>query len=88
MEWVKNYQLFLFDFDGLLVDTEHLHYKAYLSMCRARGFDLPWSFQDFANIAHFSATGLKENLYAVLPLLQEQESDWSLLYKEKQALYQ
>ena len=70
MEWIKNYQLFLFDFDGLLVDTEHMHYKAYLLMCKNRGFELVWSFQDFTNIAHFNAVGLKENIYSTLPSLQ------------------
>lgn len=88
MEWIKNYQLFLFDFDGLLVDTEHMHYKAYLLMCKNRGFELVWSFQDFTNIAHFNAVGLKENIYSTLPSLQELEPNWSVLYKEKQALYQ
>lgn len=87
MEWIKNYQLFLFDFDGLLVDTERLHYEAYCLMCKGEGFVLPWSFEDFAKIAHFSAVGLKENLYAVLPELAKKEPDWSVLYKKKQALY-
>ena len=29
MKWVDRFDLFLFDLDGLLVDTESFHYKAY-----------------------------------------------------------
>lgn len=87
MKWIKNYQLFLFDFDGLLVDTESLHFEAYQLMCARRGLILPWDFKTFTTIAHFSAVGLKEKLYETLPALYAEESDWSVLYKEKQANY-
>ena len=33
MDWIKKYQLFLFDFDGLLVNTEEMHFLAYKQMC-------------------------------------------------------
>ena len=32
MRWISEYQLFLFDLDGLLVNTEELHYQAYKNM--------------------------------------------------------
>ena len=41
MEWIHHYQLILFDLDGLLVNTEQLHYQAYKNMLQARGFSLP-----------------------------------------------
>ena len=85
MDWVKKYQLFLFDFDGLLVDTETLHFDAYHLMCRNRGFVLPWDFEQFASIAHHSSTGLKEKIYEDIPALQP--VDWPLLYREKQENY-
>lgn len=86
MKWIKNYQLFLFDFDGLLVDTERLHFEAYKEMCLHRIRVLSWTFAEFSSIAHFSAVGLKEKLYETLPELQKWP--WSELYAEKQARYQ
>lgn len=83
MDWVANYQLFLFDFDGLLVDTEKLHYRAYIEMCRHRGFVLPWSFEKYSSIAHYSSEALRQHIYAEFPALYEQESDWRVLYREK-----
>ncbi len=87
MEWIFFYQLFLFDLDGLLVNTEELHHAAYVVMCKNRGYDLPWSFADFCRIAHKSATGPKEQVYASLPSLYEEEPSWQVLYAEKQAAY-
>lgn len=86
MKWIKNYQLFLFDFDGLLVDTESLHFEAYKEMCLHRVGVLLWTFAEFSAIAHFSASGLKEKLYETLPDLQKWS--WPELYAEKQARYQ
>lgn len=40
MEWTQDYHLFLFDFDGLLVDTEALHLEAYRRMCAEKGHTL------------------------------------------------
>jgi beta-phosphoglucomutase len=87
MEWIRQFQLFLFDFDGLLVNTEHLHFAAYIKMCRERGYDLQWDFNQFCLAAHFSATGLQESIYAAFPRLKEEEPDWSVLYSEKQKNY-
>ncbi len=42
MDWIKRFQLFLFDFDGLLVNTEHLHYQAYVNCLIQRGHTLAW----------------------------------------------
>lgn len=83
MKWIHNYQLFLFDFDGLLVNTEELHYRAYIEMCAARGFALPWDFVRYSAAAHHSAEGLRDQIYAEFPALQAQAPDWSVLHKEK-----
>lgn len=87
MEWIKKYDLFLFDFDGLLVNTEKLHQKAYVRMCRQRGINLSWSFQRYCMAAHFEACGLRDQIYADHPKLYEQEPDWTILYKEKKKAY-
>lgn len=87
MDWVENYQLFLFDFDGLLVNTEKLHYQAYIQLCKQRGFHLKWSFDEYIKIAHYSSHGLEEQIYKTFPALHEQEPNWKVLYREKTEAY-
>lgn len=81
MNWINQYQLFLFDFDGLLVNTEELHYQAYIRMCAKHGVNLNWNFHSYAELAHRSATGVKEKLYAEFPNLTT--FPWEILYEEK-----
>lgn len=83
MQWIHQYQLFLFDFDGLLVNTEELHYQAYINMCASRGFSLTWDFNRYSEAAHHSANGLKDQIYAEFPTLYKQEPNWIILYQEK-----
>ena len=87
MEWIKKYQLFLFDFDGLLVNTEELHYKAYQKMCRQRGFKLDWDWSTYCKAAMFSSTGIKEAIYAEFSDLERFEPCWDILYLEKKQAY-
>lgn len=46
-KWVSEYDLLMFDFDGLLADTEHIHYRAYCKMCNNRGITINWSFAKY-----------------------------------------
>ncbi|MCB1135785.1 MAG: HAD family phosphatase [Chlamydiia bacterium] len=87
-EWIHDYQLFLFDMDGLLVNTEKLHYQAYKKMLRQRGFDLTWDFPRYCEVAHFESTGIEEQIYSEFPELKESEPRWDNLYAEKKAIYQ
>ncbi|MCH9634461.1 MAG: Phosphoglycolate phosphatase [Chlamydiae bacterium] len=87
MDWVNDFQLFLLDFDGLLVNTELLHYRAYLRMCERRGHDLNWSFEDFTKSAHYDSKQLRVDIYKTLPLLHKEEPNWSTLYTEKKKHY-
>ncbi len=84
MEWIRDFQLFLFDFDGLLVNTEHLHYQAYIDMMAAQGHRLKWSFLRFCEVAHLNASALREALYSEFPDLS---LDWPTLYAEKKKAY-
>jgi len=83
MQWISHYQLFLFDFDGLLVDTERLHFQAYINMCLQRGFSLKWNFHRYSAAAHHKSTDLRDQIYAEFPELYAIEPDWSVLYEEK-----
>jgi beta-phosphoglucomutase len=87
MIWINQFDLFLFDFDGLLVNTEQLHFDAYIGMCRARGFILNWDFNRFCKAAHFESTGLRDAIYAEFPALYAQEPEWEVLYEEKKIAY-
>jgi len=83
---IEDYQLYLFDFDGLLVDTEKIHWEAYRKMCANRGLELDWSFPKYCQAAHYGSEALKRNLYAHIPQLLKQEADWRVLYREKKEI--
>ena len=87
MHWIYQFQLFLFDFDGLLVNTEDLHFSAYQKMCCDRGFELKWDFERFCQAAHLSSTGLRDGIYAEFPALLKEEPRWEVLYQEKKMAY-
>lgn len=83
MDWIHTYQLFLFDFDGLLVNTEEIHFLAYKKMCVDRGYILTWDFNRYCQSAHYEADGMQQDIYREFPALYQQEPDWSVLYAEK-----
>ena len=83
MNWMKNYQLYLFDFDGLLVNTEEIHFLAYKRMLASRGYHLKWSFDRYCQAAHYDAEAVKHQLYEEFPTLAAHEPDWKVLYGEK-----
>ncbi len=82
MQWIHRYQLFLFDLDGLLVNTEHLHFYAYRNMLAEQGCDLRWQFEEYCLAAHYGPEKLKEEIYRAFPNLNK---DWNALYAVKQA---
>ena len=86
MQWIHDYQLFLFDFDGLLVNTEEIHYLAYKKMCAANGFTLPWDFDRYCQAAHYDPNALRIQIYAEFPALQAKEPRWEVLYAQKKQL--
>jgi beta-phosphoglucomutase len=87
MRLINDYQLFLFDFDGLLVNTEEIHYQAYQRMLQRRGFDLGWDFPYYCSVAHYSSEGLREQIYAKFPALEAAEPSWDVLYAEKKQAF-
>ncbi len=83
MEWIHHYQLILFDLDGLLVNTEQLHYQAYKNMLQARGFSLPWDFNRYCHTAHYHSDKIANELLELFPDLYAQGENWDILYAEK-----
>lgn len=84
-QWLQQFPTIFFDFDGLLVDTEPLHYQAYQAMLQGRGLELTWDFAHYVSIAHFSSGGLEQEIYKDFPQLKQEEPDWAVLYREKKA---
>ncbi len=84
MDWIHHYQLFLFDFDGLLADTEKLHFLAYKYTCTNRGLTLNWNERQYAQLATFCANGLKRELTSRYPELLKK---WDEFYLEKKNTY-
>ncbi len=81
MDW----DFVLLDFDGLLVDTEKLHYRAYQRAVEFYKEHLPWSFEEFCLKAHISHEVLFSAIFSRCPRL---EVSWDELYrKKKESLY-
>jgi len=86
-KFLASYDVILFDFDGLLVDTEPLHFLAYKKMCSKNGIRLNWDFVRFCKEAHTSAFGIWKAFQKEFPaLLKKKSSD--VLYQEKKEIYQ
>lgn len=83
VDWIRQFQLFLFDFDGLLVNTEEIHYAAYKRMCAKRGVTLDLSFEAYCKMAHYTSTGMRDMLCATYPDLVAKAGSWDQLYAEK-----
>jgi beta-phosphoglucomutase len=86
MDSILDYQLYLFDFDGLLVDTEQLHYTAYMEMARRQGFPLTWDYRRFRQVAHSKPMGFFDGWQKEHPRALEGTSK-EVLYEEKKRLY-
>jgi beta-phosphoglucomutase len=84
MSFIQDYQLFLFDFDGLLVNSEELHFKAYQKVCASYGFVLDWTIDRYFQAAHYHSEGLYQALNAQFPQLKEKGPAWDVLYAKKQ----
>lgn len=87
MNWLQNHQVFLFDFDGLLVDTERLHMAAYVELCRRYECQMRWDFDRYCKEAHGQAMGIFQALRRDFPRMFEIEPKQEVLYEEKKKIY-
>lgn len=76
-----------FDFDGLLVDTEPLHYQAYRKMMENNHLPFPWDFSTYVSMAHTGAQGLNQMIAEKFPDLLKKKK-WDALYAEKKREYE
>ncbi|CAF4005726.1 unnamed protein product [Rotaria sp. Silwood1] len=60
---INQFDLFLFDLDGTLVNTEELHYQAYRNAFESFCLEIPHSsftFNEYCRYAHFDDVSMKE----------------------------
>ncbi len=86
MNWVDDFDLFLFDFDGLLADTEPLYYEAYKRTLEKWGKKMPWDLISYLGHAHRSSTSLREDLSELFPEFKDDEK-WNLFYSDRKKAY-
>ncbi len=85
--WLCHYDLILFDLDGLLVDSEMMHFAAFREVMHSKGIALPWTFSEYSARAHFTRTGLREASYREFPQLAAIEPSWDQIIAERKAAY-
>lgn len=82
------YEVVLFDFDGLLVDTEPLHYQAYMQMIGERGVFPSWDFARFCLEAHSKEQGVFVALEKEYPEMFGSGITRKVLYERKKEIYE
>lgn len=83
---LKKYDLLCFDFDGLLVNTEELHFHAYREMLVKRNCVLCWDFATYCSYAHADRFSLRDAVCTLFPKLWD--IPWESLRAEKQIFYE
>jgi len=86
MHFLERYKLFLFDLDGLLVDTEILHWRAYKSVVESWGGTFDWDYPSYLVVAGKSAFSIREKLESEQPHLFIERS-WEDLYARKKSTF-
>lgn len=87
MDWIANYQLYLFDLDGLLVNTEPLHFAAYARACKKMHIPFDWDFSTYCYFAYTKPQGVLHGLSLTYPQLALDTELWNLLYDKKSREY-
>lgn len=78
----------LFDFDGLLVNSEPLHYAAYMQMCKEHAIEIDWDFAKFCHAAHSQAGGFFTALEKQVPGIFSGRLSAASLYADKKRIYE
>ncbi len=85
--WVNQFDLFLLDFDGLLVNTEKLHFDCYKKAVESLGFPFTISFETYCQGAHISQDALKQLIYSQTNQLMDAYPDFQIIRRSKQNFY-
>jgi len=79
----EDFDLFLFDLDGLLIDSEAMHWRAYKAMCAQFGCTMKWDLASYLVTAGSSADALQQKLREEFPRIFEGR-EWAEIYALKQ----
>lgn len=82
---LQKHDLFLLDFDGLLVDTEPLHFKAYKNVAASFGDTLSWDLSHYCAVAQVSSPHLRATIESECPNLAK--IGWEKVYEAKKSAY-
>jgi len=89
LEMLEKTDFILLDFDGLLVNTEHLHYRAYLQAIEQLGSKLTLSFDEYLEISLAGAQAIKTVIDSQCLDLAKKRVTWEHVYAlKKQTLIQ
>lgn len=81
-------KLVCFDFDGLLVNTEELHFRAYNAAVKEYGYSLSWDFFNYCKEAHVSSEVLASAIYTLCPGLKDKEPHFENIRSVKIGFYE
>ncbi len=85
--WTEDYQLLMFDFDGLLVNSEPIFLQAYTTLLQTKGFHLDWDLWTYGQYAHGNVSFIREKILEKFPALQRQYSNWQIFRQELKEIY-
>jgi beta-phosphoglucomutase len=80
---LEKFTAILLDFDGLLVDTEKMHYAAYQLSLQEMGYSFPWNFIEYCLISHSGAEALRKKIAELHPQFLKNDMLWNTLYALK-----
>jgi HAD superfamily hydrolase (TIGR01509 family) len=84
--FLHRFTVFCFDFDGLLVDTEPLHYKAYCELGKIWNLSYEWDYDTYLRHAHSQSMGVLRVLEKQFPHLLGEKG--KKFVEAKQAIYE
>ena len=87
MNKILEYDVFVFDFDGTIMNTEKIHHKAWNKiLSKFTGKNININTNDFYKYYHSLIKNYSKNyLYLTYNITHE---EYDILYKEKQSIYE
>lgn len=84
-KYFPNKKLVCFDFDGILVNTEPLHYQAYLQTLSSLGYTVHINFEKYCSLAHNpDRLFFKKTIKKIFP---DFNISWDIIREEKTKRY-
>ena len=78
---INKYDLFLFDLDGTIINTEEIHFKAYKETLKKYGYNNEFTFIDYCKLCHFDDITMQHFVETNLNIFYEK------FYQTKKNIY-